>query len=61
MFYSVTVTRASRPKRVPSSDTFENCCLLHTLLRGIVLTEVSEQSSTVDFSLRLKPELLKLS
>ena len=61
MFYLVTVTRAARLKRVPLSDAFENCCLLHALLRGIVLTEVSEQSSTMDSSLRLKPELLKLS
>ena len=61
MFYLITVTRATRLKRVPLSDTFENCCLLHALLRGIVPTEGSEQSGTMDSSLRLKPELLKLS
>ena len=61
MFYLVTVTRAAGLKRVPLSDAFENCCLLHALFRGIVLTEGSKQSSTMDSSLRLKPELLKLS
>lgn len=53
--------KATRLKRVPLSDTFENCCLLHAFSEALFLLEGSEQSGTMDSSLRLKPELLKLS